>query len=118
MAKILVTDDAAFMRMMLKNILQAAGHEVVEAANGLEAIQQYEAHKPDAVTMDITMPEMEGIPAVREIIKRDPNARIVMCTAMGQQSMVVDAIQSGARGFIVKPFQKDKVLDEISKLLG
>ncbi|OFW76160.1 MAG: two-component system response regulator [Alicyclobacillus sp. RIFOXYA1_FULL_53_8] len=118
MAKILVTDDAAFMRMMLKNILESAGHEVVEAGNGLEAIQQYEAQKPDAVTMDITMPEMEGIPAVREIIKRDPNARIVMCTAMGQQSMVVDAIQSGARGFIVKPFQKDKVLDEITKLLG
>jgi len=118
MAKILVTDDAAFMRMMLKNMLAEAGHEVIEAGNGLEAIEQYEMHKPDAVTMDITMPEMEGIEAVRELIKRDPNARIVMCSAMGQQTMVVDAIQAGAKGFIVKPFQKDKVIAEISKLLG
>lgn len=118
MAKILVTDDAAFMRMMLKNMLAEAGHEVIEAGNGLEAIEQYEMHKPDAVTMDITMPEMEGIEAVRELIKRDPNARIVMCSAMGQQTMVVDAIQAGARGFIVKPFQKDKVIAEISKLLS
>lgn len=118
MAKILVTDDAAFMRMMLKNILEEAGHEIVEASNGIEAIEQYEAHKPDLVTMDITMPEMEGIPAVREIVKRDPNAKIIMCTAMGQQSMVIGAIEAGAKGFVVKPFQKDKVLGEINKLIG
>lgn len=117
MAKILVTDDAAFMRMMLKNFLEEAGHEIVEATNGLEAIEQYELHRPDLVTMDITMPEMEGIPAVREIMKRDPGAKIIMCTAMGQQAMVIAAIEAGAKGFVVKPFQKDKVLGEINKLL-
>ncbi|WP_183603589.1 response regulator [Paenibacillus phyllosphaerae] len=119
MAKILVVDDAAFMRLMLKDILTKGGHEVVgEAENGLVAIERYNNLKPDLVTMDITMPEMEGIDAVREIKKADPSARIVMCSAMGQQMMVVQAIQAGAKDFIVKPFQPDRVLDSVKKALG
>ncbi|WNR42675.1 response regulator [Paenibacillus roseipurpureus] len=116
MAKILIVDDAAFMRMMLKDILTKGGHEVIgEAENGLVAIQKYQELKPDIVTMDITMPEMEGVEAVREIRKKDANARIVMCSAMGQQGMVVQAIQAGAKDFIVKPFQGDRVLDAIRR---
>ncbi|MFC4101743.1 response regulator [Paenibacillus xanthanilyticus] len=119
MAKILVVDDAAFMRLMLKDILTKGGHEVVgEAENGLVAIERYNNLKPDLVTMDITMPEMEGIDAVKEIRKSDPSARIVMCSAMGQQMMVVQAIQAGAKDFIVKPFQPDRVLDSVKKALG
>ncbi|MFB9328578.1 response regulator [Paenibacillus aurantiacus] len=119
MAKILVVDDAAFMRLMLKDILTKGGHEVVgEAENGLVAIERYNNLKPDLVTMDITMPEMEGIDAVKEIRKSDPTARIVMCSAMGQQMMVVQAIQAGAKDFIVKPFQPDRVLDSVKKALG
>ncbi|TYP79484.1 response regulator [Paenibacillus methanolicus] len=119
MAKILVVDDAAFMRLMLKDILTKGGHEVVgEAENGLVAVERYNNLKPDLVTMDITMPEMEGIDAVKEIRKTDPSARIVMCSAMGQQMMVVQAIQAGAKDFIVKPFQPDRVLDSVKKALG
>ncbi|OCT12296.1 two-component system response regulator [Paenibacillus pectinilyticus] len=118
MAKILIVDDAAFMRMMLKDILTKGGHTVVgEAENGRIAIQKYQELKPDVVTMDITMPEMEGVEAVREIRKKDANARIVMCSAMGQQGMVVQAIQAGAKDFIVKPFQGDRVLDAIRKAI-
>ncbi|MDR6549202.1 response regulator [Paenibacillus qinlingensis] len=118
MAKILIVDDAAFMRMMLKDILTKGGHDVVgEAENGLVAIQKYQELKPDIVTMDITMPEMEGVEAVREIRKKDANARIVMCSAMGQQGMVVQAIQAGAKDFIVKPFQGDRVLDAIRRAI-
>ncbi|MBB3113515.1 two-component system chemotaxis response regulator CheY [Paenibacillus phyllosphaerae] len=107
------------MRLMLKDILTKGGHEVVgEAENGLVAIERYNNLKPDLVTMDITMPEMEGIDAVREIKKADPSARIVMCSAMGQQMMVVQAIQAGAKDFIVKPFQPDRVLDSVKKALG
>ncbi|THF75261.1 response regulator [Cohnella fermenti] len=119
MAKIMVVDDAAFMRMMLGEILRNAGHEVVgEAANGLEAIEQYAICKPDLVTMDITMPVMEGIDAVKQIKRNDPSARIIMCSAMGQQSMVVQSIQAGARDFIVKPFQSDRVLEAIGKAMA
>jgi two-component system chemotaxis response regulator CheY len=119
MANILVVDDAAFMRIMLKDILIKGGHEVVgEAGNGFEAIEQYGKLKPDLVTMDITMPEMEGIEAVRHIKKEDPMARIIMCSAMGQQGMVVQAVQAGAKDFVVKPFQSDRVLDAVNKALS
>ncbi|WP_436664425.1 response regulator [Alicyclobacillus acidoterrestris] len=114
----MVVDDAVFMRMMLKNVLVEGGHEVVaEAANGMEAVQQYEAHRPDLVTMDITMPEMDGIQAVRAIVSIDAGAKVIMCSAMGQQQMVIEAIQAGAKGFIVKPFDKEKVLAEVGKLV-
>jgi two-component system chemotaxis response regulator CheY len=114
--RILVVDDAAFMRMMIKDILIKHGFEVVgEAANGLEAILRYKELAPDLVTMDITMPEMDGIAAVKQIKKMDPNARVIMCSAMGQQAMVLEAIQAGARDFIVKPFQADRVLDAVRK---
>lgn len=117
-ARILVVDDAAFMRMMIRDILVKNGFEVAgEAANGKEAVEKYQELNPDVTTMDITMPEMDGITAVREIRKADPNARIIMCSAMGQQAMVLDAIQAGARDFIVKPFQEDRVVDAIKKVL-
>lgn len=117
--RILVVDDAAFMRMMIKDILTKNGYEVVaEAADGLQAIEQYKEHKPDLVTMDITMPEMDGIHSLKEIKKVNPNAKVIMCSAMGQQAMVIDAIQAGAKDFIVKPFQADRVIEAISKTLG
>ena len=100
--RVLVVDDAAFMRMMVKDILTKNGYEVVgEAENGMKALEKYQELKPDLITMDITMPEMDGISAVKEIKKVDPNAKIVMCSAMGQQAMVIEAIQAGARDFIV-----------------
>ncbi|NLW44632.1 MAG: response regulator [Syntrophomonadaceae bacterium] len=117
--RILVVDDAAFMRMMIKDILTKNGYIVVgEADNGLNAIDKYEELQPDLVTMDITMPEMDGITAVKEIRKRNPNARIIMCSAMGQQAMVIDAIQAGARDFVVKPFQPDRVLEAVAKAVS
>ncbi|MDG0809505.1 response regulator [Cohnella rhizosphaerae] len=118
MATILVVDDAAFMRMMLKSILQKGGHEVVgEAENGAVAVEKYAMLKPDLVTMDITMPVMEGIEAVRLIRAGHPEARIVMCSAMGQQGMIIQAVQAGAKDFIVKPFQEDRVIEAVNKLL-
>ncbi|HCI28903.1 MAG TPA: chemotaxis protein CheY [Fervidobacterium sp.] len=118
MARVLVVDDAAFMRMMLKDILTKGGHEVVgEAANGLEAIEKYKELKPDVVTMDITMPEMNGIDAIKEIRKSDPNATVIVCSAMGQQAMVIEAIQAGAKDFIVKPFQASRVIEAVQKVL-
>ena len=114
--RILITDDALFMRVTLKKILTENGYEVVgEAQNGLEAIKLYSELKPDVVTMDITMPEMDGLSALKEIRSVDPNANVVMCTAMGQKSMGVEAIQAGAKDFIVKPFQPDRVLEAMSK---
>lgn len=119
MARILVTDDAAFMRMMLKSILLGGGHEVIaEAENGEQAIECYKQHAPDVVTMDITMPLMDGIAAVRSIKESYPQAKILMCSAMGQQSMVMEAVKAGAKGFIVKPFDGTKILAEISRLLA
>ena len=117
--KILLVDDASFMRMMLKNILVGAGYEVAgEAENGVKAIEQFKALKPDLVIMDIIMPEMGGIDAVREIVKTQPAAKILMCSSMGQQSLVVEAIQAGAKDFIVKPFQPSNVLEAVKKVLG
>ncbi len=115
--KVLIVDDAAFMRMLLKDIITKAGYEVVgEASNGKEAVEKYKELKPDIVTMDITMPEMNGIEAVKEIKKIDPNAKIIMVSAMGQQAMVIEAIQAGARDFIVKPFQPARVIEAIKKV--
>ncbi|TFZ39899.1 response regulator [Soehngenia longivitae] len=115
--RVLVVDDAIFMRMKLKDILEKNGFEVVaEAQNGVEAIEKYKAEKPDLVTMDITMPEMDGITALKEIKKIDSNAKVIMCSAMGQQSMVMEAIQSGAIDFIVKPFDVDRVSQSLSKI--
>ena len=116
---ILVCDDAIFMRTMITDILSQAGYEVVgEAATGAQAIEQYRALKPDLVTMDIVMPDMSGIEAVRAICKEFPNARILMCSAMGQQGLVVDAIQAGAKDFVVKPFQPSRVLEAVQRVLG
>lgn len=117
--KILIVDDAAFMRMMIKDILTKNGFEVVgEAADGIQAIEKYKETQPDLVTMDITMPEMDGITALKQIREFNPSAKIIMCSAMGQQAMVIDAIQAGARDFIVKPFQADRVIEAISKALS
>ncbi|OGI00716.1 MAG: two-component system response regulator [Candidatus Melainabacteria bacterium GWF2_37_15] len=118
MSKVLIIDDAAFMRMMLKDILTQGGHEVVgEGASGTEACQLYTQLKPDLVTMDITMPQMDGITALKKIISEDPTAKVIMCSAMGQQAMVIEAIQAGAKDFIVKPFQAQRVLDAVRKLV-
>lgn len=117
--RILVVDDAAFMRMMIKDILSKNGYSIAgEAENGSLAVERYMELRPDLVTMDITMPEMDGISAVREIKKRDPQAKVIMCSAMGQQAMVIDAIQAGAKDFIVKPFQPERVLEAVGKALG
>lgn len=120
MAKgILLVDDAAFMRMMLKDILVKNGYEVLgEAENGLKAVEKYKELNPDLVIMDITMPEMDGIEAVKEIKKVNPSAAVIMCSAMGQQSMVIEAIQSGAKDFIVKPFQADRIIEAVRKVIG
>ena len=115
---VLIVDDAAFMRMMIKDILSKNGYSVVgEAENGLVALDKYKDLKPDLVTMDITMPDMDGIAAVKAIKSFDSSARIIMCSAMGQQAMVIDAIQAGAKDFIVKPFQPERVLEAVSKAL-
>lgn len=117
--RVLIVDDAAFMRMMIREILTKNGYEVCgEANDGTQAIERYKELKPDLVTMDITMPEMDGIQALREIKKLDANAKVIMCSAMGQQAMVIDAIQAGAKDFIVKPFQQDRVIEAIKKTLG
>ncbi len=118
MPSVLIADDAAFMRMMIKNILTDAGYEIVgEAENGAVAVSKYRELKPDLTTMDITMPEMDGLAALKEIRGQDPQARVVMCSAMGQQSMVIESIQAGARDFIVKPFQPERVLEAVRKAL-
>jgi len=116
--RVMVVDDASFMRMMIKDILIRNGYEVAdEASNGMEAVEKYFEVKPDLVLMDITMPEMDGLQALKEIRKRDSNAQVVMCSAMGQEAMVVDAIRSGAVDFIVKPFQADRILQTLAKIL-
>ncbi len=117
--RVLVVDDAAFMRMMIKDILRKGGYEVVgEAEDGAKAIDKFKELRPDLVTMDITMPDMDGITAVKEIRKVDSNALIIMCSAMGQQAMVIDAIQAGAKDFVVKPFQPERVLEAVRKVLA
>ena len=120
MAKnILICDDAAFMRMMIKDILTKNGYNIVgEAENGAKAVEKYAELKPDLVLMDITMPEIDGIEALKKIKAADANASIIMCSAMGQQAMVIESIQSGAKDFIVKPFQADRVLEAVQKVVG
>ena len=117
--KALIVDDAAFMRMMLKDILTKAGYEIAgEATNGKEAVDLYKSLTPDFVTMDITMPEMDGIEALKEIKKIDTNATVIMCSAIGQQASVLEAIKIGAKDFIVKPFQPDRVLESVKNIVG
>ena len=119
MKRVMVCDDAAFMRMMIKDILVKNGYEIAaEAENGLKAVEQYPDARPDLVLMDITMPEVDGIEAVRRIKALDPKANVIMCSAMGQQAMVIEAIQAGAKDFIVKPFQADRVLEAVRKVIG
>jgi len=119
LAGILITDDTAFMRMTLKNILTKSGFSIAgEAADGLEAVEMYKSTNPDLVTMDITMPNMDGIAAIQEIIRTDPKARIIVCSAMGQKALVIDALNAGARDFVVKPFQPDRIVDAVKKALS
>jgi two-component system chemotaxis response regulator CheY len=119
MARILVVDDAVFMRKMVKDALSAAGHEVVgEAGNGVDAVAQFQQLKPDLMTLDITMPEKDGLEALAEIVGSDPAARVVMCSALGQESKVVQALKLGAKDFVVKPFQADRVVEAVGKALA
>ena len=119
MAKIMLVDDAAFMRMMLKDILSKAGYDpIVEAENGLVAVEKFKEEKPDLTIMDITMPEMDGIEAVKQIRGLDGKANVIMCSAMGQQEMVIESIQAGAKDFIVKPFQPERVVEAVKKVIG
>jgi two-component system chemotaxis response regulator CheY len=115
---VLIVDDALFMRMMIRDILSKDGFDVVaEAENGVEAVERFKEVRPDLVTMDIVMPEMDGIEAVKQIMKIDPNAKILMCSAMGQQPLVVEALEAGAKDFIIKPFQPSKVIEAVEKAL-
>ena len=119
MARVLVVDDAAFMRKMVSDALSGGGHEIVgEAGNGAEAVQQYAALKPDVMTLDITMPEKDGLAALAEIVAADPSARVVMCSALGQESKVLEAIKLGAKDFVVKPFQPARVIEAVGKALA
>jgi two-component system chemotaxis response regulator CheY len=119
MARVLVVDDAAFMRKMVSDALTGGGHEIVgEAANGAEAVQRFQELRPDIMTLDITMPEKDGLVALKEIIAVDPGAKVVMCSALGQESKVLESIKLGAKDFVVKPFQVDRVLSAVEKALG
>ncbi|WP_404409348.1 response regulator [Jeotgalibacillus malaysiensis] len=119
MTKVLVVDDAKFMRMTLKNVLKSSSFQVVgEAENGEEAVEKYKSLNPDLVTMDITMPVMDGISAAKEILREDPKANIIMCSAMGQQKMVIEAIEAGAKDFIVKPFDGTRVVESLSRVIN
>ena len=119
MARVLVVDDAAFMRKMVSDALASGGHEVVgEASNGVEALDRFQELRPDVTTLDITMPEKDGLSALKDILAFDPAARIIMCSALGQESKVLEAIKGGAKDFVVKPFQGERVLDAISKALA
>jgi len=117
--RILIVDDAVFMRTVLKKMLEEENYEVVgEASNGIEAIKKAKELTPDVITLDITMPEMDGVTALPEILKESPTSKVIMCSAMGQQPMVVDAIKKGAKDFIVKPFQKARVLQAIENIMS
>jgi len=118
LAKILVVDDAAFMRMRCTKLLQDNGFETEEAADGAEAIEKYKDQKPDGVLLDITMPNMDGLSTLKELIRIDPGVRVAMVTAMGQQSMVMEALKTGARDFVVKPFDADRVMAAVKKMIG
>jgi len=118
-ARVLVVDDAAFMRKMVSDALSKGGHEVVgEAGDGVEAVAQYQALKPEVTTLDITMPEKDGLTALKEIIAIDPGARVIMCSALGQESKVLESIKAGAKDFVVKPFQPDRVIQAVGKALS
>ena len=116
MAKVLIVDDAVFMRMRCSKLLSERGYEVLEAANGTEALERYKEKRPDVVLLDITMPKMDGIITLREIMKMDPGAQVAMVSAMGQRSMVMSALKSGARDFVVKPFDASRVLETVQRL--
>jgi two-component system, chemotaxis family, chemotaxis protein CheY len=116
--KVLIVDDAKFMRVRCARILEDNGYTVIEAENGLQAVEKYQAEAPDAVLMDITMPEMDGLTALRTIREHDPSALVAMLTALGQQGVVIEAIKAGAKDFIVKPFEPDRVLGALSKMLS
>ncbi len=118
MATLLVVDDAAFMRMRCSKLLSDNGYKVIEAENGVQAVLKYREVRPDGVLLDITMPEMDGLTALKEIRRIDPNARVAMVTAMGQQTLVMDALKSGAKDFVLKPFQSDRVLAAVKKMLA
>lgn len=118
MAKILIVDDAEFLRVRISKMLSGDGYEVFEAENGLKALETYKTLRPDLVLMDVTMPEMDGLTALKEIRKVDPQARVIMLTALGQESVVLDAVKSGARDFIVKPFERERVTSAINKILA
>ena len=119
MARVLVVDDAAFMRKMVGDALTKGGHKVVgEAGNGTEAVAQYQALKPEVTTLDITMPEKDGLAALKEIMAFDPGARVIMCSALGQESKVLESIKAGAKDFVVKPFQPDRVIEAVGKALA
>jgi two-component system chemotaxis response regulator CheY len=119
MARVLVVDDAAFMRKVLSDALATGGHEVVgEAANGIEAVSRFQELHPDVTTLDITMPEKDGLEALREILATDPAARVIMCSALGQESKVLESIKTGAKDFVVKPFQADRILEAVGKALA
>jgi two-component system chemotaxis response regulator CheY len=119
MGRILIVDDTMFMRTLLKNILFSGGHDIIgEAEDGEQAVEQYKKLQPDLVTMDVVMPKMNGIEALKAIKGADPSARVVMCTAVGQEQMVKLAIKTGAKGYIVKPFQAPKVLEEVNNILS
>jgi two-component system, chemotaxis family, chemotaxis protein CheY len=119
MARVLVVDDAVFMRKVVSDALAKGGHEVVgEASNGVEAVEQWQSLKPDVTTLDITMPEKDGLAALKEIVALDPSARVIMCSALGQESKVLESIKAGAKDFIVKPFQPDRVIGAIEKAVA
>jgi len=117
--QVLITDDTAFMRMTLRNILEKNGYQVAgEAEDGMVAVEKYRELRPDLVTMDITMPRMDGISAIKKIMEIDPQAKIVVCSAMGQKALVIEALNAGARDFIVKPFQADRIINALQKVVG
>ncbi len=118
MPRILVVDDAAFMRMRCKKLLTQSGSDVIEVSSGSQAVEMYQSDRPDIVLMDITMPDMDGIAALKEIRAIDPDAKIAMVTAMGQQSMVMEALKSGAKDFVIKPFDQDRVLEAVKKMMA
>ena len=118
-ARVLIADDASFMRQMIREIIEPEGHEVVgEATNGIEAVELYGELQPDLVTMDIVMPKRSGIDAVKQILAADANACVVMCSALGQETLVMEALQAGAKDFIVKPFKPERVIEAITKVIN
>jgi two-component system chemotaxis response regulator CheY len=118
MTKVLIVDDAEFLRVRLTKMLNAEGHEVFQAENGVKAVAVYQEIHPDVVLMDVTMPEMDGLTALKEIVRLDAKAKVIMLTALGQESVVLEAVKSGARDFVVKPFEQERVMNAITKILA